>query len=308
MSGFHLRNMRPDDREEVSRLVFHSTNQYYKSIGREPIFKGDEMSASDLFDVYQRIDPGEGLVAVDDRTNVVIGSCFVHPRETHVSLGIMNAHHEHFGRGVARSILARIIEEAQQASKPVRLVSSCFNLDSFSLYTRAGFVPFGTFQDMFLKVPETGLPHPRPNDLSVRPATRDDVEAMAAVERDVSGISRVDDYRYFIRNEDELWHVSVVESARGIDGFLVSCGSASLNMIGPGVARTQDQASALMFAELNHQRGRCPVLLAPVVCGDYVRQLYAWGARNCEMHVAQSHGPAQPPAGVVMPTFLPESG
>jgi GNAT superfamily N-acetyltransferase len=308
MTGFHLRNMQPEDRDEVSRLIFHSTNRYYTSIGREPIFRGDELSATDIFDVYERIDPRQGIVAVDDQSGTIIGSCFVHPRETHVSLGIMNAHHDHFGRGVARAILRRIIEIGQDAGKPVRLVSSCFNLDSYSLYTRAGFVPFCTFQDMFLQVPPDGLLHGPPNSLAVREATPSDVDGFAALEREIAGISRIDDYRYFIRNSDGLWHVSVVESAGRIDGILVSCGSRSLNMIGPGVARTQDQAVALMYAELNHHRGRCPVLLVPVASGQLVQQLYTWGARNCEMHVAQSHGPAQPLVGIVMPTFLPETG
>ena len=160
--GFYLRAMSLDDRDEASRPIFHSTNQYYVSIGRQPVFNGDELSACDIFDVYERIDPGEGIVAVD-------------------------------------------------------------------------------------------------------------------------------------------------EEPQGIDGFLAACGSNALNMIGPGVARTQEQAAALFYDQLNHQQGRCPVLLVPVTCGDLVRQLYDWGARNCEMHVAQSHGPAQTPAGIVIPTFLPES-
>lgn len=306
-AGLHLRRMSPDDRDEVSRLVFHSTNRYYVSIGREPLFKGDELSASDIFDVYQRIDPGQGIVALDDQSGQIIGSCFVHPRETHVSLGIMNVHPDHFGRGVARAVLAQIIDRAEKSDKPVRLVSSCFNLDSYSLYTRAGFVPFQTFQDMFVEVPEGGLPYGPPNDIPVRTATLGDVDEMAALERRICGISRIDDYRYFICNDDNLWRVSIVESSRGVNGFLVSCGSNALNMIGPGVSRTQDQAAALLYDQLNNQQGRCPVLLAPVSCGDLVRQLYKWGARNCEIHVAQSYGPAQAPDGVVMPTFLPES-
>ncbi|MFW6170981.1 MAG: GNAT family N-acetyltransferase [Planctomycetota bacterium] len=308
MSGFQLRNMRSSDRAEISKLIYHSTNQYYVSIGRSPIFQGDEMSASDIFDVYQQIDPDTGLAAVDDDTGAVIGACFVHPRETHVSLGIMNVHPEHFGRGIARALLSRIIEEAREANKPVRLVSSCFNLDSYSLYTRAGFVPFCTFQDMLLDVPANGLQDPPPKSMAVREATLEDVDAMAAVEREVAGISRVKDYRYFINNENKFWHVSVLPSPNGLDGFLVSCASHSSNMIGPGIARGQEHAAALLFAELNQQRGRCPVLLVPVTCGDLVQKLYAWGARNCEMHVAQSNAPVQVPTGVVMPTFLPETG
>jgi GNAT superfamily N-acetyltransferase len=306
--GFSLRRMSAADRNEVTQLVFHSTNQYYTSIGRPPIFSGDSLSPADIFDVYLRMDPGEGIVAVDDASGQTIGSCFVHPRETHVSLGIMNVHPDHFGRGAARAILAEIIQIARQADKPVRLVSSCFNLDSYSLYTRAGFVPFATFQDMFLEVPDNGLTAPPPNNLAVRAATSSDVEDMAALERRISGISRIEDYRYFIHNDDQLWRVSVVDSSDGIEGFLVSCGSSALNMIGPGVACSQDQAAALLYDQLNHHRGRCPLFLVPVGCGELVKQCYNWGARNCEMHVAQSYGPAQQPAGIVFPTFLPESG
>ncbi|MBM84033.1 MAG: GNAT family N-acetyltransferase [Planctomycetaceae bacterium] len=248
---FHLRNMTPNDREEVSRLIFHSTNDYYVSIGRDKIFQGDELAPSEMFDVYEKIDSGEGLVAIDDDTGEIIGSCFVHPRETHVSLGIMNAHKDHFGKGVARTLLARIIDDTTAAGKPVRLVSSCFNLDSYSLYTRAGMVPFATFQDMYVEVPEGGLAHEAPAGIKVRAATLDDVDAMAALEMAISGISRVNDYRYFINNEQGFWSVSVIEGNGGLDGFLVSCGSNALNMLGPGVSRTEEIAAGLIFDQLN---------------------------------------------------------
>ena len=65
---FYLRPMSAGDRQEVSRLIYHSTNRYYVSIGRQPLFKGDDLSASDIFDVYERIDSGEGIVAVDDQS------------------------------------------------------------------------------------------------------------------------------------------------------------------------------------------------------------------------------------------------
>ena len=161
---------------------------------------------------------------------------------------------------------------------------------------------------MFVDVPGSGLPDGPPNSLRVRDATQDDVGELAALEMQVSGISRKNDYIYLIANEDALWHVSVVESTSGIDGYLASCSSAAFNMLGPGVTRTEEQAVALIYDQLNRHRGRTPVLLAPVTAGLLVKQLYDWGARNCEMHVAQSFGPAQQPTGVVMPTFLPESG
>jgi hypothetical protein len=124
----------------------------------------------------------------------------------------------------------------------------------------------------------------------------------------VAGISRVKDYRYFVENEEGFWHVSVTEDAAGrIDGFLVSCGHPGFNMIGPGVARGEEQAAALLLAELNVNAGRTPVFLLPVGYGGLVAQAYSWGARNCELHLAQVLGEAQPIEGVTMPTFLPET-
>ena len=79
-------------------------------------------------------------------------------------------------------------------------------------------------------------------------------------------------------------------------------------MVGPGVAISEEDAAALLYTELNQHRGRSPVFLVPVESATLVQTLYRWGARNCEMHVAQAYGTAYKPTGVVMPSFLPESG
>jgi hypothetical protein len=36
--------------------------------------------------------------------------------------------------------------------------------------------------------------------------------------------------------------------------------------------------------------------------------MYALGAKNCELHFGQVRGPWTAPTGVVMPTFMPETG
>ena len=55
-------------------------------------------------------------------------------------------------------------------------------------------------------------------------------------------------------------------------------------------------------------RGHGPFFSRWVESSPLVQQAYAWGARNCEIHFAQCLGPWQPPSGVVMPTYLPETG
>jgi hypothetical protein len=257
--------------------------------------------------VYEDLDPGCCVVAEDPASGELLGSCFYHPRETHVSLGIMNAHPGSFGRGVAGRLLRFIIDFAERQRKPVRLVSSAMNLDSFSLYNRNGFVPRKLFQDMYVPGPDT-LPAAVTGSDRVRDARMDDVPAIVALEDELVHIRREKDYRYFIENRRGIWHVSVYENSRGgIDGFLVSVAHPGSNMLGPGVMRTEEHAAPLILKELRHRAGATPVFLLPVESAGLVQTLYRWGARNCEIHFAQVRGEYEPPGGVVIPTFMPET-
>jgi len=130
---------------------------------------------------------------------------------------------------------------------------------------------------------------------------------VARTRNDAAGIARMKDFSYFIKNDRGFWHVSVIEGDNDIEGFLVTCDHPGLNIMGPGAARREEQAATLIHRELNPYRGRQPLFIVPVDCGNLVRMLYGWGARNCELHVSQVRGEAVPSRGVIMPTFLPES-
>jgi hypothetical protein len=189
----------------------------------------------------------------------------------------------------------------------VRLVSSALNLDSYSLYTRSGFAPYEIYQDMWLP---DGAPEGADDGLpEVRAGGPADVEAMVRLEERLVGIRRGRDFELFTRNQSGLWGVSACEAAGGgLAGFLVSIDHGGCRMLGPGVARDEETALALILAELRRPRGGVPVFLVPARCWRLVNRLYKLGARNCELHVAQARGSVQRPEGVVMPTFLPESG
>lgn len=133
------------------------------------------------------------------------------------------------------------------------------NLDSFSLYTRAGFVPRRAFQDMLVGVPQEGLGRRFAGAEHVRPAKIEDVSAAAALEREIAGISREKDYRYFIDNRDGLWEMFVYDGPNGVEGFLAGLKHPGLPLVGPGVARTEEQAAALLARVLDGFRGgrRC---------------------------------------------------
>ena len=304
-----LRQMQTHDRSEVGELICVSLNYWYQLHGMAPIFPGGPAAADVFFDVYETLDPGCGLVVENEDTGRLMGSCFFHPRSHHVSLGIMNVHPNYFGCGVARALLAEIIAYAEShGNGALRLTQSALNLDSFSLYTRAGFVPRCAYQDMIVNVPPAGFAPQPPGIERVRPATAEDVPAMAALEIDVAGISREKDYRHAIDSRGEIWDALVYEGDGGPDGFMISVKYPGFCMLGPGIARTPEQAAALIARALDRFRGGAAVFLVPVERGGLVRQMYDWGARNCDLHFCQVRGQFQPFRGISMPTFLPETG
>ena len=309
-STIQLTSLAPGDHEAVARLLHHSLVHWYESrLGQGAKF-GDSHEPFLLFpEVYEALDPGECLVARDAQTQAILGVCFSHERETHVAIGIVATAPESGGRGVARRMMESVLEKARQLGKPARLVSSLLNLDSFSLYTRLGFVPGAIFQDMLITVPENGMAAPAPvgADL-VREARPDEAARIADFERSLQGIRREKDFAFFLRNEVGSWRVLVSEQADGaLNGFLAMSTHASFTMIGPGVAADEETAAALLWRALDGLRGETLVFLVPCAAAGLVRTAYSWGARNVELHVAQSTAPVALTRGIVFPTFMPET-
>lgn len=296
-----IRKLQPQEWDRLAELIFHSTNRWYEDNLNRRCFPGDDPSICRVFpEVYEKLDPGCCLIA--EIEGEIAGSCFYHPRETHVSLGIMNAHPRFAGQGVARQLLDRIIELA--GGKPLRLVSSALNLDSFSLYNRAGFRPFEIYQDMVLP---SGSPLPAIAP-GVRPATLQDLPALLSLEEEISGIRREKDWRHFLQNEAGHWRGLVSERAGTIEGFLFSINHPGSCMLGPGVMRHEEDAASLIAGQLTHRVPQTPVFLVPSRAVGLTRTLSDWGARNCEIHFGQVLGSAKAPSGIVMPTFMPETG
>ncbi len=136
---------------------------------------------------------------------------------------------------------------------------------------RAGFVPRRAFQDMSLQVPPAGLNAQTPGLDRVREATLGDISGMAELEMEVSGIAREQNYRYADENPPGFLHCSVYEGPDGrIDGDMISSGCA-MNMLRPCVARSEQEAAALILRELDLYPGRAPMFLIPVGRENLVR-------------------------------------
>jgi hypothetical protein len=289
-------------------LICVSLNYWYRGIGRT-LFSGPDACAA-FPDIYDAMDPGCCVVAEEPRTKRLMASCYFHPRDTHISLGVMNAHPNYFGRGAAGALVRYITNLADEQNRPIRLVSSAMNLDSYSLYTRAGFVPRQLYQDMIVPTDCVAKGFAGVDLSRVRPAVASDLPAIADLEWRVSRIRRPNDLQFFIDNKENAWHVSVHEDSAGkIDGVLASVNYGGSNMLGPGVMTMDDTvAAALIAAELQHHAGRTPLFLVPADREKLIRTIYGWGGRNIELHVVQCRGDFMPFDGISMPTFMPETG
>jgi GNAT superfamily N-acetyltransferase len=311
-SAFTLRTLVPADHEAAARLLHCSLVGWYQSrLGQGACF-GESHEPFRLFpEVYAALDPGRAVAAVDSVSGDLLGVCFVHPRKTHVAVGIVATSPSAQGRGVARAMLMPVLAEAQGRRLPVRLVSSLLNLDSFSLYSRLGFVPHTIYQDFSLNVPASGLVGQPPAGVERVRRVTDPTEAarFADFECAWQGVHRQPDYEFFLRNQIGAWNVWALEDAAGaFQGFLVASHHPSCVMLGPGVARDEVAAAALLWRALDAMRGLNPLFLVTYAAAGLVRQCYAWGARNVELHAAQSAGAVPPARGFAFPTFLPESG
>jgi hypothetical protein len=238
-----------------------------------------------------------------------MGASFYHPREHHVSLGIMAVDPAYFGHGVGMRLVKHIIhftESNRYAS--LRLVGSACNMNSFSLYNRAGFVPRVVHQDMVVPMPALGLRQSTSLAERVHDASPEDVGSIKSLELEISGICREGDYRFCIDNPVGCLHASVIENRRGISGFAASIRHPALNMIGPAFARTEAEMLALLLRELERFCGAEALVVVPMDKRHIVEMLYRWGAVNVETHLLQVRGQFQPFAGVNLPSFLPETG
>jgi GNAT superfamily N-acetyltransferase len=306
-----LRPMVEVDVPAHTSLLKRSFNSWYRDHGwGGDYFKCSQGELAIFWEIYRRISPGHCVVAIHPDTGAMQGACFYHPREHHVTLGIMAVDPDCFGRGVGARLVRHIVDFTEGHGCPaLRLVSSACNMDSFSLYNRAGFIPRVVLQDMVIPVPAAGMEQPVSLRERVRDAVSEDVAGIRSLELQISGICREGDYRFCIDNPVGCLHASVIEDVHGtITGFAASIRHPALNMIGPAFSCTEAEMLALLARELDRFRGEGALVVVPMDKRQIVETLYRCGGRNVETHLLEVRGVFQPIAGVNLPSFLPETG
>ena len=311
-SSMLLRPLQDSDVSEYAELLYGAFNFWYWKHGWGKNFLNCHPQETAIYyQIYKDISPGCSVAVFDENNGRMMGVCFYHPREYHVSLGVMSVHPNYGGQGVGRQMINHILTYTREHDYDAcRLVSSAGNMDSFSLYNRAGFVPYLSYQDMVITIPETSLGSiPIAGTDCVREANLSDIDQMGLLELEVSCIKREIDYRYAIENPRDIFHASVyVNHQQQVEGFMISVKHPALNMLGPCVARTEAIAIALIRQELERFNGSQVLILIPMDKRKIVEQMYTWKAINVETHLYEVWGKFTGFNGVNIPGFLPETG
>jgi len=297
--------MKSNEWSEVGELIFRTTNTWYEKNGKAPVFNCAPKDLRFFCEVYEALDPDCCLVVEIDKQ--IAASCFYHPRPSHYSLGIMCVDPQFYGRGLARKLLDEIIKLAQKANKTLHLISSAINLDSYSLYNKAGFVPKDLYQDMIIPVPGDGKSFEPGEIEGVRAATFKDIPAMVSLEKEIHGQDHGKDLQFIINDESGTWNCHVLEKDGALQGFLCRVNHPSSKIIGLGVSRNSQTALSLIKSHLDYYKGESPLVIVPVKETVLVQELLKMKARNVELHISQSIPfSASPKNGFIMPTFMPE--
>jgi GNAT superfamily N-acetyltransferase len=299
--------MEKSEWSEVAALIYRSTNEWYQTHYGHPIFECPETDLEFFCEVYEALDPGRCFII--KKNNIVAASCFFHERDTHTSLGIMNVNPDFYGRSLGRKVLEHLIDLSDKAGKPLRLVSSAMNLDSFSLYNRYGFLVHQFYQDMLVSVPKEGFTDLPEMKGEVKKATLEDLDEIVDLEMEIHGLNKRKDYTYYMEDKSGAWEV-LIHTDDSIKGVLVSVKHPSSNIVGHGVMKNAESAFSLITSSLDRFRGMTPLVLIPSDQEELIKYMYTIKARNCETHVGQVYNPANldQPKGIVIPSFMPENG
>lgn len=312
------RLMTPSDGDEVAKLIFESLNAWNEKNRGFKLVSGTWEILRIFPRVYEALDPNCCVLVIETESRRIAGACFFHPRPTHTALGILAVHPDFYGNGIGSMLVKYVTDFTDQRRQPLRLVSGATNVDSFSLYSKHGFVPECFYQDVAVPVHQS-FPVGAPAGTMIRDAVPEDVPAMTALETRISGLDREKDYRFFLQNADGIWNSSVMCQNGEVVGFMVSVCDPGSNMLGPGIAQTEEQAAALVRYELNKYQGHRPVVLIPSRAQRLRRALYDIGGKNCDLHISQVRLPDDADtkvtdyrfcntSGIIFPTFMPESG
>ncbi len=281
--GIELRQARAEDVPELGRICYEAFKDISESHGFETDFPTVEF-AQQVVGMLTAQEDVYGVGAYDGATPK--GSNFLEMWDEVAGIGPVSVDVNAQGGGIGRKAMEHVVAHAHDRGfEMVRLCQDSFNMRSLALYASLGFVVKEPLSYMALA--STNTPDP-----AFRPATPEDLDAMAELCKSVHGFSR--------RNECErvmtLGFPAFVLDRDGVRGYLI--GTA----IGHGVAESDGD----MLSLLSSLGATVPDAhtFVPLRNGALYRSALAAGHKNQKVMNLMALGPYAEPAGSFCPSVL----
>jgi len=187
---------------------------------------------------------GSGVVA--ETGNRLVGTALWWPLGRHAAtIGLVLVAKDARGRGIAR----QMVEEICARTPGIGLLLNATEM-AVGVYLKAGFTPVREvfqYQGMVAR----DVRRPAEPDGSLRPVRADDVAAIAALDRNATGLDR----RHLLTPHCDAGDGSVALRDGGLAGFALHRRFARGRVIGPLIAETRETAHTLLARQLAQHSG-----------------------------------------------------
>lgn len=291
-----IRTMTAEDVDVVAPVIVRAFNTVNARYGYPSEFP--EPDAAVLLSRYYLSQDPEGCL-VAERDGSICGSIFARRRGDTVSVGPVSTDPACQGMGVGRRMMEAVFDLYPDAAS-YRLVQAAFNKESFSLYSRTGFVAVETM--LRLERPPAPVT-PEGDEPHVRQVTVEEAPAVAGLDRRLLGVERERDLPTFFG----MGSVYVYDGGAGAQGYLATIPTPGAIFLGPAVAQSEGQLGALLRAALRDAGSSPAGLHLPARFASAIDDCYRLGFRLFCLETFMVRGEWRMDQAFYLRSIFPES-
>jgi GNAT superfamily N-acetyltransferase len=288
--------MSPDDIDVVAPVITRAFNAVNARYGYPSEFP--EPSVSTLMSRYYLSQDPEGCLVAEQDGNFC-GSVFSRLRGDRVSIGPVSVDPACQAVGVGRRMMQALFDLYPDAAS-FRLTQSAFNKESFSLYSKTGFV--AAEQLLHLERPPAPVT-PEGDEPRVRVVTAENAPLVVDLDRRLTGAERE-------REMATLFGMGRVYAYGGdsdIQGYVATMPTPGPTFIGPAVAPSEAHLGALIRAALRDIGPRTTGLHLPARFAPTIDECFRLGFRLFSLETFMVRGEWRPPDTFYLHAMFPET-
>ncbi|HWO93640.1 MAG TPA: GNAT family N-acetyltransferase, partial [Dehalococcoidia bacterium] len=215
MAAFDVRDLAPEDVEPLGDVIYEAFRDVATKHGFRPTFDSPA-TASLLLNTFRATELATIVTAAEGAEPV--GSASMNVRSETAGIGPVAVSPRAQAGGVGRAMMEELLRRADaEGCTSVRLVQAGYNVTSFSLYSKLGFV----VRDVVLSL-EGRIEAPETDASAVREMRPEETATAAALDTRLTGFRREPDFA-LLRGIGPGW---VWEQDGIVRGYLLSLGAS----------------------------------------------------------------------------------